>query len=168
MTGRSRSVLIVGLGNADRADDGIGPLVAEKLRRLLPAGTALASPRTDPIALIAEWQGFDAAICIDAASLVSKPGRIHRFDLSMAELPSDRQPVSDHVLSFAATVRLARVLHQAPQRIIIYAVEGASFAAGAPMTPEVAVQAPLVAAQVAAEVETLRHFSFRHAAANSP
>lgn len=156
MTQTPRSVLIVGLGNADRADDGIGPLIVEKLRALLPAGVATASLGADPIALLAQWKGFDAAICIDAASPIGEPGRIHRFDLSTASLPSDLQPVSNHALDLAAAIRLAQVLREAPRDIIVYAVEGASFVAGAPMTAQVAMQAPRAAAQIAAEVERLR------------
>jgi hydrogenase maturation protease len=64
--------------------------------------------------------------------------------------------VSSHDLGFADSIALARVLDAAPRDIIVYAVEGGSFTAGATMTPEVAAAAAEVADRVADEVERLR------------
>jgi hydrogenase maturation protease len=58
-----------------------------------------------------------------------------------ATISRDTVRVSSHGLGLADTVALARVLNAAPRDIIVYAVEGASFAAGATMTPEVSAAA---------------------------
>jgi hydrogenase maturation protease len=64
--------------------------------------------------------------------------------------------VSSHSLGLADTIALGRVLDAAPRDIIVYAVEGGSFAANATMTPEVSAAAAEVADRVADEVERLR------------
>ena len=64
--------------------------------------------------------------------------------------------VSSHGLDVADTIALGRVLDAAPRDIIVYAVEGGSFAADATMTPEVSAAAAEVADRVADEVERLR------------
>jgi hydrogenase maturation protease len=152
----SSRVLLVGLGNPDRGDDGVGQIVARRLASILPAGVTVAQSGNEMTSLIATWQGFDAVICIDAAAPLTAPGRIHRYDLATTELLQDVVHVSSHGLGLADTIALARVLNAAPRDIIVYAVEGGSFAAGATMTPEVSAAAAEVADRVADEVERLR------------
>jgi hydrogenase maturation protease len=149
-------VLLVGLGNPDRGDDGVGQIVARKLAANLPAGVAVAESGADMTSLIAAWEGFDAVICIDAAAPLTAPGRIHRYDLATTELLHDVVHVSSHGLGLADTVALARVLNAAPRDIIVYAVEGTSFAIGATMTPEVSMAVAEVVDHIADEVERLR------------
>jgi hydrogenase maturation protease len=156
MTKAPRSLLVVCVGNPDRGDDGFGPLVAKTLAGALPADVKLTCANGDVLGLIPEWSGVDGMICIDAAALLTTPGRIHRFDLATTELPRDMAPPSSHALGLAEAIALARALEQAPRHIIIYAVEGASFAAGAPMTPAVAAAAAEVVGRVVAEVQNLR------------
>ena len=75
-------MLVVGVGNPDRGDDGVGPLVATKLAEVLPADVTITCPGGNVLSLIPEWPGFEAMICIDAAAPLTTPGRIHRFDLA--------------------------------------------------------------------------------------
>jgi hydrogenase maturation protease len=150
------NVLVVGLGNPDRGDDGVGPVVAQELAGVLPADIAVTWPDGDVLSLIAAWSSFDAVILIDAAAPATTPGRIHRLDLATTELPRGLNYASSHALSVADAIELARVLRLEPQGIIVYAIEGACFARGAPMTPEVAAAAAEVADRVVAEVRRLR------------
>ena len=159
MKGTPRRVLVVGLGNPDRGDDGVGPLVATKLADVLPTDVTITCPGGDVLSLIPEWPGFEAMICIDAAAPLTTPGRIHRFDLARTALPRELNHASSHALSLVEAIRLARVLQQVPQDIIVYAIEGASFTTGAPMTPKVAGAAVKVAGRVVAEVARLRQSS---------
>lgn len=149
-------VLVLCLGNADRGDDGIGPAVAARLEGQLPAGTELSVRAGDMLALIEDWKGYNALVCIDAAAPMTNPGTIHRMDLGEQELPRDMAFVSSHAFGLADVVALARTLGLAPPSIVVYAVEGASFEAGEPMTPQ-AVQAVGPAAElVAAEAARLQ------------
>jgi hydrogenase maturation protease len=152
-------VLVVGLGNPDRGDDGVGPIVVEKLVGLLPTDVAVAPPGADVLTLMMEWADFDAVVFVDAAAPLTTPGGIHCFNPANTELLQYRRAASSHGLGLAEAIGLSRVLRQAPRNIIVFAVEGASFAAGASMAPEVAAAAAEVADRVVAEVARLRQSS---------
>jgi hydrogenase maturation protease len=73
-----RKILVVGAGNPDRGDDGIGPVVARQLARRLPADVTVLTRSGDMLALVDDWAMFDAVFCIDAAAPIGVPGRVHR------------------------------------------------------------------------------------------
>jgi hydrogenase maturation protease len=154
-------VLVVGLGNPDRGDDGIGPMVARALAGRLPADVAIHTLSGDVLSLLSEWEGFDALVCVDAAAPapMAAPGRIHRLDLADADLPREVSFTSSHGFGLAEAIALGRALQSAPQDIIVYAVEGKQFEGGAAVTPEVAAAAADAADCIVAEVERLRQNS---------
>ena len=84
-------VLVACLGNPDRGDDGVGAAVARALAGRLRDGAALVVRSGDMLALIDEWTGFDAVVCVDAAAPMDAPlgapGHIRRVDLARDELP---------------------------------------------------------------------------------
>ncbi len=145
-------ILVAAVGNPDRGDDGVGPLVARKLVGRLPPEAKLVVRSGDMMSLIEDWSGCDALICVDAAAARDTPGRIHRVDLATETLPPDLSFTSSHAFGVAEAIELARVLDMAPKKIVIYAVEGCCFDAGAPFTSAVASAASEVADCVAAEV----------------
>lgn len=145
------NVLVIGLGNPDRGDDGVGPLVAKMV-----SGAVRSIVRTgDALALIEDWAGTDAVLLVDAAGLVSRPGRIHRIDAVSGPLPRDLSLSSTHAFGLGDAVDLARVLGVLPPHLIVFAVEGACFEPGAAMTPEVASAAGKVALLVTEELHIL-------------
>jgi hydrogenase maturation protease len=154
-----RKVLVIGLGNADRGDDAVGPSVAQDLRARLPADVPVIARRGDMLSLIEDWAGFDALVCVDAAAPLEGPGRIHRIDLRAGALPKGISLTSSHALGLAQAIELACTLHLAPREIIVYAIEGGSFEPGAAMTPAVAAAARVVAERIVAEVGRLRYDS---------
>ncbi len=151
-----RKVLIACLGNPDRGDDGAGAMVARALAGRLPEDVALVVRGGDMLGLIEDWAGFDALVCVDAAAAAGVPGRIHRIDLANETLPAAMSVTSGHAFGLAEAVQLARTLRRAPVEIIVYAIEGGTFEAGAPVTVEVATAAGEVARRVIAEVDRLR------------
>lgn len=158
MTAR-RQVLVLCLGNPDRGDDGVGAAVAARLDGHLPDGMQLTVCSGDMLALIEEWKEFDALICVDAAAEMGGPGTIHRIDLGEQDLPRGMAFVSSHAFGLAEAVALARTLGLAPPDIVVYAVEGAQFEAGAAISPHVAGAIGPVAEQVAAEAAKLQEMA---------
>jgi hydrogenase maturation protease len=152
----ARKVLIVCLGNPDRGDDGIGAAVARLLDRRLPADVLLKVRGGDMLALIDDWAGFDAVVCVDAAAMAASPGRIHRIDLSCKVLPADMTTTSGHAFGLAEAFELARTLECAPASVVVFAIEGETFETGAPMTAAVASAASEVARRVIQEVRRLQ------------
>lgn len=130
-----RNWLVVGLGNPDRGDDGIGPAVAAMLVGRLRDADVIARSG-DILALLDDWAGYDCVVLIDATLPRSGPGRVHRIDLSSEELPRDLSLSSTHAFGVSEAIALARTLATLPRRVIIYAVEGKNFDIGATMSAE--------------------------------
>jgi len=151
-----RSVRVIGIGNPDRADDGIGCLVAQRLAGRLPGDVAVLTRSGDMMDIGDDMAGIDALVCIDAARPAGSPGSVTRIDLGSQLLPGGGTFASSHGFGLAQAIELALALGTASQDIVIYAIEGVSFEPGAPMTPEVAAAAQEVVARVVAEVKRLR------------
>jgi len=148
--------MVLALGNPERGDDGVGPAVAGRLQGRLPAGVGLRLCRGDLLALVEEWAGVDTLLCVDAAAPQGRPGRIHRLDLATDGLSRQLSLTSTHGFGLAEAVELARVLGLAPPRILVFAVEACSFAAGSALTGAVAAAVERVAAGILDELERLR------------
>lgn len=147
-------ILVIGLGNPDRGDDGVGLAVARKLAGRL-AGADVITRSGDVLALYEDWAGYEVVFLIDAAAPVSEPGRIHRIDVASEELLLDSAPSSTHALDLAGAIALARSLGILPTRMIIYAVEGAWFTPGSSLSSAAARASGDVARRLAGEVTSL-------------
>jgi hydrogenase maturation protease len=148
---RQRSIVVIGLGNPDCGDDGIGPLVARAVSEHA-TGVRVIERRGDALALMEDWAGAQSVVLVDAAAAVSEPGRIHRIDLAREELPRDLSLSSTHAFGVADAIALASALRRLPQQLIVYAVEGENFAPGDPMSRAVAAAAEDVTARILKEL----------------
>ncbi len=147
--------LVIGLGNPDRGDDGVGRVVAQNFRRVAPAGIAVREHDGEASGLIALLPAELPVVIIDAARAGGTAGRIHRFDAGAGPLPAELGAWSSHGLGLAQAIELARVLGRLPRCCIVFAVEGASFALAAGLSPAVAAAAQALPAQILAELAAL-------------
>lgn len=154
MTGR---VLVVGLGNPDRGDDGAGAAVVKRLGDKVPDGVTLTTRTGDLLAMLGEWSGFDALICVDAAASLGAPGTVHRFNLADGPLPRELSaPSSSHALGLADALAMGEVLGRLPPTVIVFAIEAETFETGVALSTEVASALDPVARLVRAELRRLR------------
>jgi hydrogenase maturation protease len=150
--GGAWEVLVVGIGNPDRGDDGLGPAVAERLRGLAPAGVCVAECCGDVLALIDLWSKFDAVIVIDAGAANGSIGRIYRFDAAHQPLPVTMGCRSTHALGLGPAIELARSLRRLPRKFIAYVVEGSCFDMGAALSPAIAASIDSVVDRILGEL----------------
>ncbi|GAQ50359.1 hydrogenase maturation protease [Streptomyces acidiscabies] len=157
---QSRPVVVIGVGNEFRHDDGVGWAVIARLRerakqRSLPPGTVLTTCDGDPGRLIGLWDGATLAVVVDAAHAhPGTPGRVHRLELDGGRL-APPSATSSHGLGLGEAVELARILDRLPEHVIVYAVEGADGSFGTGLSPAVAAAVPVVARAV--EEDIARH-----------
>lgn len=144
--------LVLGIGNADRGDDAVGLVVARRLRGRVPAGVVVREHGGDGAALLDAWHGFERVILVDALRAGQKPGVLLRLDASLAPLPARLGGASTHLLGVAEAVELARVLGQLPDTMVVFGIEGAQFAHGAGLSPQVAAAVEPAVARVLAEL----------------
>jgi hydrogenase maturation protease len=151
---RNRQPLVIGVGNPDCADDGLGALIASKLARMTDAQVILR--RGDLLILIEDWARADSVVLIDAAVGSARPGTIHRLDLSAKALPRELTHSSTHAFGLAEAVELARALGRLPERIVLYAIEATRFEPGAPLSEQAAEAADRAAQLIAADLRGAR------------
>lgn len=144
--------VVLGIGNPERGDDAAGRQVARLLRWRLPEDVEVAEHDGEATALLARLDGAAAAFLIDACTSGAPAGTVRRFDVSAGPLPQAAFGLSTHGFGLAEAVDLARALGQLPPRCVVYAIEGASFAEGAPLSPAVAAAVADVARRLGAEI----------------
>jgi len=146
-------ILVLGVGNPYRHDDGVGPEVAE---RLADSGIATRAESGEGAELMEAWRGFSHVILVDAAASGAAAGTLHRFEAAESRLPTGLFHYSSHLFSVAEAIEMARILDRLPERMTVYGIEGRDFSYGEGLSVEVAAAADFVEAEIRALVATLR------------
>ena len=131
------SILIIGIGNPYRGDDGVGHRIAQDIKKKSPDHVNVIEQSGDGISLMDSWKDSDAVILIDAVHSGAQPGTIHRFDVHTQTIPTKFFHYSTHAFGVAEAIELARALKQLPKNLIVYGIEGKCFDAGIGLSLEV-------------------------------
>ena len=146
-------VIVLGVGNAERGDDGAGRMVARLLNGTLPKNVEIVEHDGEATSLLSRLDGAVSAYVIDACVSKSSPGTIHRIDANREALPNVSSDLSTHGFGLAAAIELGRALGQLPAHVVVYAIEGKSFDAGVALSEPVAAAVSLVAEKIRSEIE---------------
>ena len=122
--------LVIGIGNADRGDDGAGLEVARRVRARKPRDTDVRECSGEASRLLEAFEGRSRVILIDAASGGGRPGATRRFEAYDKALPTSLLHTSTHSWGIVEAVEMARCLGQLPPCVVVYAIEAASFEPG--------------------------------------
>ena len=142
-------VVVIGIGNAYRSDDGAGIAVAERVRDV--GGIDVVTCEQEPLRLLDAWSGADLALIVDAVSSGAEPGTIHRFDASDEAVPATVFRGSTHALGVGDAIELARTLGRLPERVLVYGIEGERFSSGDELSPSVAAAVEKLALELREE-----------------
>jgi len=121
-------MLVAGMGNVLRQDDGFGVEVARRLmeRPALPVAVKVVEVGIGGIHLVQElMDGYDALVVIDAVERGSAPGTVHLLEAEVADLAlwseSERGDfLADmHYTTPSKALILARALGVLPPRVFI-------------------------------------------------
>lgn len=152
------TLLIVGVGNAFRGDDGVGPAVVGLLRDRLKGAQLnclTIQDAVEPLSLIETWNGASAVVLIDAMCSGATPGSIRRFEAGDGKFPPTGLRASTHGLDVFDVIELARSLSKLPPTVIVYGVEGRAFEVGQPLSAEVAAAFDSVTKRVEEDVRSI-------------
>ncbi len=119
-----RSLLVVGVGNRSRGDDGIGPAVVDAVRAepdLIGVETAVVDG--DLSDLVVTWTPDHDVVVVDAMVGGGRPGTIITIDGLRDRLPSGPRPLSSHGFGLVDTIELARRLGRSPRSLTVIAVQ---------------------------------------------
>lgn len=139
----SLRIVVIGIGNAYRRDDGAGPAViaclADRARKgLLPSSAVLRTGDGEPARLLSWWEGAELAVVVDAARTPeAAPGRVLRLEgAEVADVSPSCGPAGSHGLGLGEALRLARALAKLPRRLVVYGIQVEDTGFGAELTRE--------------------------------
>lgn len=120
--------LVIGLGNPILTDDGVGVLVAEEVRKMLPEDTSvdIQEVSVGGLTLMEKMIGYQRVILIDALyGKTTSPGKIHRLDLDeLRSMSPTQHSASPHDASLITALDTGKRMGFAlPDNVIIYAID---------------------------------------------
>ncbi len=148
----SAHTAVIGVGNDQRGDDAAGLLAARALRERLPSEVDVLEQPGEGAALMDAWEGYARVVIVDAVQAGGEPGRLYRLDARAGAIPAKFFNYSTHAFSVAEAVETARVLDQLPAALVLYGIEGARYAMGDPVSPEVDLAVGRVVDRILAEL----------------
>lgn len=152
------AVAVIGCGNPNRGDDGVGPAVIARLMRLgLPADVGLFDAGTDGMAIMYGARGARRLIIVDARAPENQPGAIY-------EVPGDileAEPVHGlglHAFRWDHALFVGRKLYgdAFPKDVEVFLIEAGSLDYSTDLSEPVARAADLVAERIAARLSVTR------------
>ena len=157
----SGDVVVIGIGNSYRRDDGVGPAVAAAIDARAAPGVRALSDTGDPCRILDAWADARLAVVVDAAvATPSVPGRIHRCTITGLQRAS---AVSSHSVDIATVLALGEALDRMPADVVLFAIEVSETGYGVGLSPTVAAAIPHAVAAVMSEISR-RSFACRERA----
>ena len=151
---------VIGCGNPNRSDDGVGVFVA---RKLLERYGNTASERfrifdagTDGMGVMFKARGSDALIIVDASSTGSEPGAV--FEVPGRELegkPTQGYNLHDFRWDHALFAGRRIFKDDFPDEVTVFLVEAGSLDLGLELTREAQTAAERVIETIARRIEAL-------------
>ena len=130
------TVLVIGVGQIERQDDGVGPVVAEGLR---VRGRLAVAHQGDGTGLLDLWDAAEACVVIDAVAGGGPVGSLRVFnDASDPAIARSAFVHSTHRIGLPEALALGRALNRLPGRLTVIGVTGACFENGRGLSPGVA------------------------------
>lgn len=152
------STLVLGMGNPILSDDGVGLLVAEKLRGAsLPNDVEVLQSEVAGLRLLELVRGFTRVIIIDAlkspADSAREPGEIVRYEAS--DFKGGQRYGSAHSIGLGTVLELGdRLGYEMPRDVVVYAIEAVDVETfGEQLSAPVAAAAERVIALIRADLE---------------
>ncbi len=148
MTTPASPVLVIGLGNTMRRDDGVGPAAIELLEKGETGGAETVILDGESTRLIEAWRNRSRAIVIDAVVAGEPAGTIHEVDVGRDSLPDWAAGATTHGAGIAEAVALGRVLDRLPTELIVFGVEPADMTHGPGLSDPVGAALPALVERV--------------------
>jgi hydrogenase maturation protease len=154
MTMSSPRVIIIGIGNPLRGDDGAGIAVAHHLKGQFTAEVKIIEEAGDGLLLLEAWRDASSVFLVDAMSSGSAPGKIEVFNVHKQRVPVRFFPCSTHGFGLPHAIALARAIDQLPPEFLIFGIEGELFELGSHMSPRVVQAVGEVATRIHDTIQT--------------
>lgn len=150
-------VLVIGIGNEFRSDDGAGLCTVRALRRRGHPDVTVLERSGEGTALLETWKGAACVLLIDAVQPGHCPGGLHRIDCHHEAVPHSLFRSSSHTFGVSEAIALASSLGSLPRVLLLYGIEGSSFAQGTGLSDAVVRGIPDLLAWIEEDIAELMH-----------
>ena len=147
------SALLLGIGNRWRRDDGVGRVVAGRLKQKALPHTDIIEAGGEGTELMEIWKDYRSVFLFDAAFSEGWPGTIYWFDASQQPVPAKFFHGSTHDFGPGEAIELARSLGELPPHFVVYTIEGKDFGHGQGLSPEAEAAVTNLVKIVEAEIQ---------------
>ncbi|MGJ0510463.1 MAG: hydrogenase maturation protease [Methylocystis sp.] len=151
----SAPILVIGVGNPTRGDDGAGRAVARRISQRNLSNVRVVETEGEATALLSLIESEQAVYLIDACVSGAAAGSVRRIDVTQTDLPEAAYGLSSHGFGLAEALALAKTLRRLPRHCIVYAIEAARFDMGAPLSEPVGRSVDAVASMLIKEIARL-------------
>ena len=118
-----RRIIVLGLGNLVRSDDGVGVHVVQRLKSdaRIPESVQVLDGGTLGLQLLPAMETASHVLAIDAVNTGAEPGTVVRFDMSeLTPLPGSP---SVHQIGFADLLSALQWVGKFPERMVLLGVQ---------------------------------------------
>jgi hydrogenase maturation protease len=147
------TILVIGIGNEFRRDDGAGMAIAETIAARDLPGVSVVTGIGDPAAIIEAWTDVPLVVVVDAVVDPDRPaGSIIRWrpsDLSRAAAGT----VSSHSVGLADTYALGMAIGRVPLRLVGFGIAVSDVGHGVGLTPPVGAAIPVLVDVIMSELQ---------------
>ncbi|MCF7796158.1 MAG: hydrogenase maturation protease [Lentisphaeria bacterium] len=145
---------VIGVGNPQFGDDGVGIAVIQALRKTQAEwDIELIDGGTDTLGLLEYFPNRKHLVIVDAARMGAEPGAVRCFDPSEADLVLHWDHLSLHGMGLAEAYHLATKLDMLPERMWVIGVQPGIVAVSHRLSPAVRNALP----QVITLIENIYH-----------
>lgn len=118
----SKKVVVIGIGNIFRSDDGVGPYIIDKLKEAnISKNVELKNLESATIDILNVIEGAFTVIVIDSIECSTKIGKIHEFQLE--DLPDHTNSFNLHNIGLKTLFLIAKKIERYPKNLRFYGIE---------------------------------------------
>lgn len=145
---------IIGLGNILRGDDGIGPLLAQKINeKRLPPNVKVYDLGTGGLKILHVLKDLKKVIIIDTVRFNGKPGD-HIF-FKPNEVKSLKNDKGQHNPDLFNLLEISKNLDEAPETILIFGIQPGRISNASVISPEVKSKIPIMIDKIQDKIKNL-------------
>lgn len=118
-------VVVIGIGNRFRRDDGSALKVLEDLSGRVPDSTSLVESDGEPTGVIDAWDGAELAVIVETVRRGDAPGTVMgiEWDLEQSPPAPHRGEHGSHSLGIVEAIELGRAIERVPGRLRLVGIE---------------------------------------------
>lgn len=148
-------VVVLGVGNTIRADEGVGVRVVEALEReyRLPEGVVAIDGGTSSMEMLEELSDLDFLIVVDAIADRKPPGTLIKLEGDAVPV-FFRRNLSPHGIGLSDVLAALEFMGKAPKETVVLGLQPISLELSTELTQEVRALVPTLVSQVVDELGT--------------